>query len=98
MVRYVNAKTQTRRTVGSSSDDIHTPGIVQQRSQGLSDHFSRQFKAATGLPPHQFLITRRVERAQQILRGRGGLSLAEVAIGVADRAVSPLSGQHEAFG
>jgi AraC family transcriptional regulator len=45
-------------------------------------HFARQFKAATGLPPHQFLITRRVERAQQILRGRGGLSLAEVAIGV----------------
>jgi AraC family transcriptional regulator len=45
-------------------------------------HFSRQFKAATGLPPHQFLITRRVERAQQILRGRGNLSLAEVAIGV----------------
>jgi AraC family transcriptional regulator len=43
-------------------------------------HFARQFKAATGLPPHQFLITRRVERAQQILRGR--LSLAEVAIGV----------------
>ena len=34
-------------------------------------HSARQFKAATGLPPHQFLITRRVERAQQILRGRG---------------------------
>jgi len=46
------------------------------------DHFTRQFKAATGLPPHQFLITRRVERAQQLLRGRGGVSLAEVAIGV----------------
>src|SRR5260221_451499 len=45
-------------------------------------HFARQFKAATGLPPHQFLITRRVERAQQILLGRGKLSLAEVAIGV----------------
>ena len=45
-------------------------------------HFARQFKAATGLPPHQFLINRRVERAQQILRGRGNLSLAEVAIGV----------------
>jgi AraC family transcriptional regulator len=45
-------------------------------------HFARQFKAATGLPPHQFLITRRVERAQQLLHGRGGVSLAEVAIGV----------------
>jgi AraC family transcriptional regulator len=46
------------------------------------DHFARQFKAATGLPPHQFLITRRVERAQQLLRGRECVSLAEVAIGV----------------
>ena len=44
-------------------------------------HFARQFKAATGLPPHQFLITRRVEPAQQIPRERGGLSLAEVVIG-----------------
>src|SRR5215469_3643785 len=44
-------------------------------------HFARQFKAATGLPPHQFVITRRVERAQQLLRGRRGISLAEVAIG-----------------
>ena len=25
-------------------------------------HFARQFKAATGLPPHQFVIMRRVER------------------------------------
>ena len=41
-------------------------------------HFARQFKAATGLPPHQFVIMRRVERAKQLLRG-GDLSLAEVA-------------------
>src|SRR6516165_2217552 len=41
-------------------------------------HFARQFKAATGLPPHQFVILRRVERAKQLLQG-GDLSLAEVA-------------------
>jgi AraC family transcriptional regulator len=46
---------------------------------GLSPyHFARQFKAATGLPPHQFVILRRVERAKQLLRG-GELPLAEVA-------------------
>jgi AraC family transcriptional regulator len=45
-------------------------------------HFARQFKASTGLSPHQFLITRRVERAQQILSERRHLSLAEVAITV----------------
>jgi AraC family transcriptional regulator len=30
-------------------------------------HFARQFKAATGLPPHQYVIMRRVERAKQFL-------------------------------
>ncbi len=43
-------------------------------------HFARQFKAATGLPPHQFLIARRVEQAQQLLCGRGRLSLSDAAI------------------
>jgi AraC family transcriptional regulator len=42
-------------------------------------HFARQFKAATGLPPHQYVIARRIERAQQLLKGGGDLSLADVA-------------------
>ena len=42
-------------------------------------HFARQFKTATGLPPHQYLIARRVERAEQLLRTGGDFSLAEVA-------------------
>ena len=44
-----------------------------------SYHFSRQFKAATGLPPHQYVIARRVERAKQLLQAGRDLSLAEVA-------------------
>jgi AraC family transcriptional regulator len=43
-------------------------------------HFARQFKAATGLPPHQYVIARRVERAQRLLRADGELGLAEVAL------------------
>ena len=43
-------------------------------------HFARQFKAATGLPPHQYVIGRRVERARQLLLAGTGLSLAEVAL------------------
>jgi AraC family transcriptional regulator len=43
-------------------------------------HFARQFKVATGLPPHQYVILRRVERAKLLLQG-GDLSLAEVAAG-----------------
>jgi len=42
-------------------------------------HFARQFKAATGLSPHQYVIIRRIERAKQLLRARTDLSLAEVA-------------------
>src|SRR5262249_27851946 len=36
-------------------------------------------KAATGLPPHQYVITRRVERAKHLLREGTDSSLAEVA-------------------
>ena len=45
-------------------------------------HFARQFKAATGSPPHQYVIARRVERAQHLLRADGELGLAEVALRV----------------
>jgi AraC family transcriptional regulator len=45
-------------------------------------HFARQFKAATGLPPHQYVIARRVERAQHLLPADGELGLAEVALRV----------------
>jgi AraC family transcriptional regulator len=43
-------------------------------------HFARQFKAAIGLPPHQYVIARRVERAKQLLQAGADLSLAEVAL------------------
>ena len=42
-------------------------------------HFAKQFKRATGLPPHQYVIARRVERAKQLLQGGDDFSLAEVA-------------------
>ncbi|MBS0333615.1 MAG: helix-turn-helix transcriptional regulator [Proteobacteria bacterium] len=31
-------------------------------------HFARSFKAAFGLPPHRYLLTRRLERAKALLR------------------------------
>jgi AraC family transcriptional regulator len=50
-------------------------------------HFARQFKAATGLPPHQYVILRRVERARRLLQVKGDQSLAEIAVqaGFADQ-------------
>jgi AraC family transcriptional regulator len=52
-------------------------------------HFARQFKAATGLPPHQYVIARRVERAKQQLQAGTDRSLAEVAAdaGFSDQSV-----------
>jgi AraC family transcriptional regulator len=41
-------------------------------------HFIRQFKAATGVTPHQYVIARRVERAKRLLLD-GDLSLLQVA-------------------
>lgn len=34
-------------------------------------HFARQFKAATGHPPHDYLIRLRVDRAQELIRAKG---------------------------
>jgi AraC family transcriptional regulator len=41
-------------------------------------HFVRTFKQSTGLPPHQFLMARRVERAKELLAERD-LSIAEIS-------------------
>jgi AraC family transcriptional regulator len=46
---------------------------------GLSPyHFSRCFKASTGTSPHQYIITRRVERARQLLSQKK-LPLSQIA-------------------
>jgi AraC-like DNA-binding protein len=44
-------------------------------------HFSRQFRDAYGETPHAYLMTRRIERAQTLLR-RGDLSVTEVCLAV----------------
>jgi len=39
------------------------------RVSGVSEaHFARSFKDAFGLPPHRYLLTRRIERAKSLLR------------------------------
>ena len=41
-------------------------------------HLTELFRAATGLPPHQWLMRRRVERAREML-GNPKLSVTEIA-------------------
>ncbi|MGE0792014.1 MAG: helix-turn-helix transcriptional regulator [Sandaracinaceae bacterium] len=46
---------------------------------GVSEaHFARSFKDAFGLPPHRYLLTRRIERASAMLRDTE-LPIAEIA-------------------
>lgn len=49
------------------------------RVSGVSEaHFARSFKDAFGVPPHRYLLTRRIERARTLLRDTE-LSITEIA-------------------
>ena len=49
------------------------------RVSGVSEaHFARSFREAFGLPPHRYLLTRRIERAAALLRDTD-LSVTEIA-------------------
>jgi AraC family transcriptional regulator len=69
VVEYVEEHLDAGLTLGQMAAVAHLSAY----------HFARQFKAATGLPPHQYIILRRVERARQLLQAGTDLSLAEVA-------------------
>lgn len=45
--------------------DVPTLARVAGMSQG---HFSREFRRAFGIAPHQYLVRRRLERAAELLR------------------------------
>ncbi|MBO9513739.1 MAG: helix-turn-helix transcriptional regulator [Variovorax sp.] len=46
---------------------------------GVSEaHFARSFRQAFGIPPHRYLLTRRIERAMAMLRD-DALSITEIA-------------------
>jgi transcriptional regulator GlxA family with amidase domain len=42
-------------------------------------YFAREFKQAFGLPPHRYLLTRRIERASALLRDTD-LSITDIAL------------------
>jgi AraC family transcriptional regulator len=44
-------------------------------------HFAAQFRAATGLPPHEYLLRRRIERAQEML-AEDREALVDIALSV----------------
>lgn len=63
------------------------------RSAAVSpSYFSRSFKAAFGETPHQYLMSRRMERAKALLRA-GELSVTEVCVAVGFTSLGSFSAQ-----
>jgi AraC-like DNA-binding protein len=66
-------------------EPLDVPALA--RAARLSEaHFSREFRRAFGETPHQYLLTRRLERAAALLRNTD-LSVAEVCFAVGLRSV-----------
>jgi AraC family transcriptional regulator len=64
--------------------DTNLSGAIRIRDLGAlldlsSSHLTRAFKSSVGMSPYQFVIRRRVERAQQLIRATQH-SLAQVAL------------------
>lgn len=51
---------------------------LAQVSHVSQAHFARSFKQAFGVPPHRYLLTRRIERAKTMLRDTD-LSITQIA-------------------
>lgn len=62
-------------------DQDLTLADLAQVAQISPTYFAGLFKESTGISPHQFVIQRRIERAQQLLR-QGKLTISEIALQV----------------
>lgn len=65
------------RMDGASHEEWPVPRLAQV-SAVSSAHFARAFKEAFGVPPHRYLLTRRIERATALLR-ESDLPVTEIA-------------------
>jgi AraC-like DNA-binding protein len=59
---------------------LDVPALAQAALMSPA-HFSRQFRAAYGETPYNYLMTRRIERAKDLLR-RGDLTVTDVCMAV----------------
>ena len=65
------------RMDAASHEEWPVPRLA--RVSGVSEaHFARSFKEAFGIPPHRYLLTRRIERAKALLRDTD-LAITEIA-------------------
>jgi AraC-like DNA-binding protein len=71
VVEYVDAQLGKTITLAGMA---HAAGLTRM-------HFARQFRAATGVRPHKYVLLRRIERAKTLLRSPG-ITLIEIAFSV----------------
>jgi AraC-like DNA-binding protein len=71
VIEYVDAHLATRIVL---ADMAAIAGLSRM-------HFASQFRMATGLRPHQFLLRRRVQQAEELLRNTT-MSIVEIALTV----------------
>ena len=71
--------------------------VALAQSAGVSRaHFNRSFKRTFGETPHQYLMSRRMERAKMLLRA-GELSVTEVCFAVGFSSLGSFSTQFRRF-
>jgi AraC family transcriptional regulator len=103
LIRQIRAPRPTRRPRDGALEPGTLRAVVEHIEDRLDDgltlarmaeaahlsayHFARRFKAATGLAPHHYVISRRIERARELLEREPELSLVEIAarIGFSDQ-------------
>ena len=82
--QYLSDLARLRRVRDRMDREYAQPLDVEALARGAymsAAHFSRQFRLAYGESPYAYLMTRRIERAKELLR-RGDLSVTEVCMAV----------------
>ncbi|HVO08970.1 MAG TPA: helix-turn-helix transcriptional regulator [Burkholderiaceae bacterium] len=69
---------RARDRIDAASHEAWPVERLAQVSGVSAAHFARSFRQAFGVPPHRYLLTRRIERATALLRDTD-LSITEIA-------------------
>ncbi len=79
----------------SYAEQLDIPALARSASVSQA-YFSRSFKAAFGQTPHQYLMSRRMERAKALLRA-GQRSVTEVCMDVGFTSLGSFSTQFRRY-
>jgi AraC family transcriptional regulator len=77
---------RARAYIDAHLSDAPSVSDLARECRLSASHFARAFRQATGMPPHRWVMKRRIERAKELLL-EGELDLAELALacGFADQ-------------